>query len=88
MTGPDYIVDIGGIQEGSPPRESGSLRANLGGIQGRPWLAIRWMCCSTYSRIYRNDVGTAYQGRCPRCGKPVRVRVGAGGTADRFFDAY
>ena len=83
MASPDYIIDIAGVQ----PPDSASSGGNPSRLQGRPWLAIRWVCCSTYSRIYRNKVGTAYEGRCPRCSKPVTVRVGSGGTADRFFDA-
>ena len=55
--------------------------------QPRPWLAVRWRCCSTYSRIYRHPNATEYAGGCPRCGKPVRVKVGPGGTGNRFFEA-
>lgn len=54
----------------------------------RPWIAIHWRCCSAYSRIYRNAQATAYQGACPRCGRPVRLRVDpAKGTSARFFEA-
>ncbi len=56
--------------------------------QARPWIAIHWRCCSAYSRIYRNAQATAYQGACPRCGRPVRLRVDpAQGTSARFFEA-
>lgn len=81
MQGPDYIVDIDGLKDrhGSP--------ATQPGFRGRPWLAVAWKCCSTYSRIYRNAEGTAYEGRCPRCMRPVNVRVGPGGTNNRFFEA-
>ena len=83
MASPDYIIDIDGIEHA----DSASSGGSSGQFQGRPWLAIRWLCCSTYSRVYRNKTGTAYEGRCPRCSKPITVRVGSGGTADRFFDA-
>jgi hypothetical protein len=53
----------------------------------RPFLGIRWECCGTYSRIYKNKEGTAYTGFCPRCAKPVRVLIGEGGTGERFFVA-
>jgi len=53
----------------------------------RPWVSIRWTCCSTYSRLYRNQDATAYQGACPKCARPVRLRVGPGGTNTRFFEA-
>jgi hypothetical protein len=79
VPGPDYIVKIDGIDT-SDPTPPTSLR-------GRPWIAVRWRCCSVYSRIYRNRAATAYEGRCPRCGVPVRARVGVGGTNARFFEA-
>lgn len=81
MNGPDYIVDIDGL--GDSRRKASSA----GGLRGRPWIAVRWRCCSVYSRIYRNRAGTAYEGRCPRCAAPVRARIGPGGTDARFFEA-
>ncbi len=82
MTRPDYIVEINalGRPEVSPQHAPP--------LQGRPWLAVRWQCCCTYSRIYRNPAGTAYHGRCPRCAKPIHIRIAADGTANRFFEAY
>ncbi len=83
MTSPDYIVDIEGVATpGSPTPNKGATR-----LQGRPWLAVRWQCCSTYSRIYRNRAGSAYEGRCPRCQKSVRVGIGPEGSSNRFFEA-
>jgi hypothetical protein len=57
------------------------------GKESRPFLGVRFVCCSVYSRVYRNLQRTAYEGFCPRCGKPIRVRIGEGGTGNRFFDA-
>ena len=51
----------------------------------RPFVSVQFACCHVYSRIYRNLDGTRYEGRCPRCGKPVTFAVGAGGTDSRFF---
>lgn len=54
---------------------------------GRPWIAVQWKCCSTYSRIYRDRGGQHYAGTCPRCGRAVRARIGTDGTPARFFVA-
>ena len=82
MASPDYIVDINGL----PPSQD---KSGDGGqaFKARPWLAVRWRCCSVYSRVYRNAQGTAYVGRCPKCRQEVRARVGEGGTSNRFFEA-
>ena len=53
----------------------------------RPFLGIHFKCCSVYSRIYKNKEGTAYEGRCPKCGALVRVPIGSEGTRSRFFVA-
>jgi hypothetical protein len=53
----------------------------------RPFLGIRFDCCRTYGRIYRCDTAMSYQGRCPKCLKPIKVKVGSGGTSNRFFNA-
>jgi hypothetical protein len=37
--------------------------------------------------LYVNKDGTRYGGSCPRCGKRVEMKIGAGGTANRFFNA-
>lgn len=75
------IVDIDGLREQYAPAD------NPKGLKGRPWIAVQWECCSTYSRIYRNAEGTAYEGRCPKCQRPVRASIGVGGTNNRFFVA-
>lgn len=55
---------------------------------GRPYLSVRFACCNVYQRIYRSADGKDYQGRCPRCGKPVKFVVGEGGTDARTFVVY
>ena len=68
----------------NPPADSGCESASF---VGRPWIGILFECCDVYYRIYRNEAGTAYEGCCPRCGLPVRVRIGPEGTEARFFRA-
>ena len=57
------------------------------GREGTPFLGVHFTTCRVYGRLYRNREGTAYVGRCPKCGAPVRVLIGTGGTAERFFNA-
>jgi hypothetical protein len=61
--------------------------ARPGGRQedARRYVGIKFVCCDLYSRIYINRAGSAYEGHCPGCGKPVRIRIAPGGTDARFF---
>ena len=78
MTDPrDYKLDISGI---GPAKGEESPASSV-----HPYLSVRFACCNVYLRIYRSADGTAYRGRCPRCGKPVQFAVGEGGTSARFF---
>ena len=54
----------------------------------RKYLGIRFNCCGLYVRIYANKEGTAYEGRCPKCAKPVKLKIGESGTNNRFFDVF
>lgn len=53
--------------------------------QPRPFLGVNFAACRVYGRLYKTRDGSAYEGRCPRCGKSIRVPVGAHGTSQRFF---
>jgi hypothetical protein len=54
---------------------------------GRKFVGVQFTCCDVYARVYINDERTAYEGRCPKCGKKVRLSIGPGGTDARFFSA-
>ncbi|MEL6394401.1 MAG: hypothetical protein AAFQ71_00235 [Planctomycetota bacterium] len=52
----------------------------------RPWLGVRFTCAGQYVRVYRRPDGSAYDARCPKCGRIIKFRVGQGGSDDRFFE--
>jgi len=74
----DYKLDIASLadRDATPSNATGA---------SRPFLSVKFACCNVYCRIYRNNDGSRYEGRCPRCGQPVRFVVGQGGTDSRFF---
>lgn len=57
------------------------------GRQKRKYLGIYFECCNAYGRIYVNKDNTAYEGRCPKCLRKTRARIGEGGSNQRFFRA-
>ena len=54
-------------------------------VTKRAFLGIWFECCHTYGRLYKNKKGTEYVGRCPKCLRSVRVKIGGEGTSRRFF---
>jgi len=51
----------------------------------RKFIGIWFECCHTYGRLYKTPDGNYYIGRCPKCLRQARVRVGKDGTNMRFF---
>ncbi|KAB2940472.1 MAG: hypothetical protein KJ057_10730 [Phycisphaerae bacterium] len=89
---PDYILDVSRLRaSASDDAEAANLARKASGATddpaGRPWIGVRFDCCGVYQRVYRNPEGTAYVGRCPRCGREARARVGPSGVSARFFVA-
>lgn len=84
---PGENLDLTSDPEGLPTLPQAAGR---GGEPGKPrsFVGIHFACCDAYARVYVNREGTAYVGYCPRCSKPVRLRIGPGGTDSRFFTAY
>lgn len=87
----DYILDLQTPVAKTPEAAAPAPETHTATAvkhKSRPWLAVHWRCCHTYSRIYRNREATAYVGRCPACGKTVKAAIGPGGVNNRFFQAY
>ena len=75
---PAYHLDIEGLSDDEAARRA---------LLRRPWLGVQFECCGVYARVYRNREGTMYRGRCPRCLRRIRIRVGPDGIGARFFRA-
>jgi hypothetical protein len=53
----------------------------------RPYVGILFECCGVYARVYRRPEQPLYVGRCPKCLRTVRLRVGREGINARLFRA-
>ncbi len=71
----DYKLDLSSAPNPAPSNPAA----------GRPFLSVHFKCCGVYQRIYRNPSGDAYEGKCPKCRRPVHFDVGPGGTSARTF---
>jgi len=63
-------------------------QANLNKSAKKKFLGLKFTCCGVYARVYVNRDGTAYEGRCPKCLKSVKLKIGEGGTDNRFFEVF
>ncbi|MSP24646.1 MAG: hypothetical protein EXR75_05675 [Myxococcales bacterium] len=50
-------------------------------------LGVMFDCCNVYRRVFKRADGTAYEGRCPKCGRAVCLVVGPGGSGSRVWRA-
>lgn len=84
----DYKLDLSPAA-GTPSQGAATNAASVAPASGaprtRPFLNVHFACCNVYLHVYKSADGTAYRGRCPKCGKAVVFNVGEGGTDARFF---
>ena len=73
------------------PIKMGSIGYNIKVMEEKKnnvnFLGVMFECCNVYGRLYKNKEGTYYVGRCPRCMRELKIRIGEGGTNQRFFRA-
>jgi len=78
----DFTVGDDGAESNSPASASSAASAS----DPKRFLGIKFECANgAYTRFYPNATNDAYIGRCPKCLKQVRFRIGFGGTSARFF---
>jgi len=68
--------------------QNDSAAQNRSGGDLKKFLGLNFICCGVYARVYVNRDGSAYEGRCPKCLKHVKLKIGEGGTDSRFFEVF
>ncbi|HOQ89903.1 MAG TPA: hypothetical protein PLO53_10600 [Candidatus Hydrogenedentes bacterium] len=73
----------------SPRHPEGDRRGIPAGqpTSARPWLGIYFSCCRVYARIFLNPNRDTFTAHCPRCARPLRIRITPDGCTDRFWIA-
>ncbi len=51
----------------------------------RDFVGVMFECCNIYSRVYIDKDRKAYTARCPRCGRPIHIKISPDGSDSRFF---
>ena len=51
------------------------------------FIGVHHTCCNAYSRAYINPARTAFDGRCPGCGRRVHLPIGPEGSKSRLWRA-
>lgn len=89
MKDPDYILEVSSCKpaDDNDLPQPAEAQISSARARGRKFISVLFTCCNVYQRIYINPNRTAYEGHCPKCLRPVRVRIAAGGTDARFFTA-
>jgi hypothetical protein len=77
----DYRLDIVSAADSNDEGRGGGAESD------RPWIGIHFECCGVYSRVYRRPEEPQYVGKCPSCGRALRVLVRADGVKAKIFRA-
>jgi hypothetical protein len=51
----------------------------------RSFISVHFACFGVYRRIYQSADGKYFAGHCPRCARPLRIRIDAAGIDARMF---
>ena len=54
-------------------------------MEKRDFVGVMFECCNIYSRVYIDKDRKAYTARCPRCGRPIHIKISPDGSDSRFF---
>ena len=76
------------MNPGNPPNPNQWGGGGGGEVKKGAFLGIHFVNCGVYGRIYKNNRGDAYIGRCPRCAHVVRVKIGPSGTGTGFSNVF